>query len=206
MDHHKPALFSGHEFAAFEGASDPAEVSALAHESAALLLAHAKGAPPLEIERVLDLADEAGLDALAELWSHVGPHSLPGSLWQTYLLRAVINQRADEMSIFYRVGSETLHTLDHVVAGAPTPLGPDEVRELVDNILRGGFTGDFGHALERLSSFCRVVAAGSLEQAHDADIVSPERASQLTTQASRLTTMATQLGECARLWASGSLH
>ena len=205
VNFHRPALFEGHEFAAFRGGDDPAAVSALAHETAAMMLAHVQDAPAHVIDKVVKLTDEHGLDVVAELWSTTGPHSLPGSLWQLYLLRAVIHERADEIAYLYERGNEALHTADHVIAGAPTPVGPTEMRDLVDKILRGAFTGDFGHALERSGSFCRVVAAGSIAEANASDLVAAERAKQLTTQASRLMTMAGQFVECSRLWRVGKL-
>jgi len=205
VNFHKPALFEGHEFSAFHGGDDPAAVSALAHETAAMMLAHVQDAPPHIVEKVVALTDEHGLDVVAELWSKTGPHSLPGSLWQLYLLRAVIHERASEISHLYGLGGETLHTADPVVAGAPTPAGSDEMRDLVDQILRGAFTGDFGHALERSAAFCRVTAAGSVAEANASEFIAPERSKQLTTQASRLMTMAAQFTECARLWRSGKL-
>jgi hypothetical protein len=205
VNFHRPALFEGHEFAAFKGGDDPATISALAHETAAMMLAHVQDAPAHIVDKVVKLTDEHGLDVVADLWSTTGPHSLPGSLWQLYLLRAVIHDRADEIAHLYQRGNEALHTADHVIAGAPTPAGPTEMRELVDQILRGAFTGDFGHALERSGSFCRVVAAGSVAEANVADLIATGRAKQLTTQSSRLMTMATQFADCARLWRAGKL-
>ena len=205
VNFHRPALFEGHEFSAFQGGNDPAAVSALAHETAAMMLAHVQDAPDHVVDKVVKLTDEHGLDVVAELWSITGPHSLPGSLWQLYLLRAVIHERADEIAHLYDLGNETLQTVDHVIAGVPTPVSPTEMRTLVDKILRGAFTGDFGHALERSGSFCRVVAAGSVTEANASDLIAAERAQQLTVQASRLSTMAAQFAECARLWRAGTL-
>ena len=38
----KPALFAGHEFSAFQGGDDPAEVSAIAHDTARALLSRVR--------------------------------------------------------------------------------------------------------------------------------------------------------------------
>ena len=198
-------MFAGHEFSAFEGAADPAAVSALAHETAALLLAHVKNAPPAVIDKAVELTDENGLDLAAELWSQTGPRSLPGSLWRLYLVRAVIREHDQQMSVLYARGHEVLNTADHVVAGAPTPAGPAEIRELADQILRGAFAGDYGHALERCAAFCRVSAAGCIQEAHDSDLTAPDRAASLTTQGARLSTIAAELDACARLWRTDSL-
>ena len=56
------------------------------------------------------------------------------------------------------------HTgVDHAVAGAAEPPGPEELRAVVDAVLAGVFDGDLGVALERAAAFCRVVAAGRAE-------------------------------------------
>ena len=71
--------------------------------------------------------------------------------------------------------------------------------DLADRILRGVFEGDFAHALERAAAFCRVEAAGATSIADDQEAASPERATELTTRASRLAVTADELAVCARL-------
>jgi hypothetical protein len=206
VNFHRPALFEGHEFAVFEGAADPAEVSALAHETASLLLAHVKNAPAEVVDRAIELTDENGLDIAAELWSKTSAHSLPGSLWRMYLVRAYIRQQPEYTSDVYTRGVAKLSTADAMIAGAATPTGPEEIRALADQILRGAFAGDFGLALSRTASFCRVSAAGCLALADDYDVIShKENVDFLTTQAATLTKTATELANCARAWRSGSL-
>jgi hypothetical protein len=203
---HRPALFAGHEFSAFLGGSDPAELNELAHESARALLARVKaGGDEATLNRVVSFTDENGIDVVAELWANASAHSLPGSLWRLYLIRALIRAEATQMSFLYGRGLEVIHSVDPVVAGAPTPAGPDEMRELADVILRGAFLGDYGGALDRAASFSRVLAAGCTNMANDADLLNPERAAQLTTQAARLSTTAAEFSACARLWREGSL-
>ena len=203
---HKPALFAGHEFSAFQGGNDPAELNALAHESARALLARVRENASIEmLDRVVSFTDENGIDDLAELWANASPHSLPGSLWRLYLVRALIRAEAAQMSILFSRGLDVIHSADPVIAGAPSPAGPDEMRELADTILRGAFAGDFGNALDRAASFTRVLSAGCASLADESDLVNPERASQLTTQASRLATTASEFNLCARLWRDGSL-
>jgi hypothetical protein len=41
--------------------------------------------------------------------------------------------------------------------------------------------------------------------ANDADLLNPERATQLTTQAARLSKTAAEFSLCARLWRDGNL-
>jgi hypothetical protein len=199
-DFHKPAHFGGAEFEAFAGGEDPATVMRVAHESARALLARARHSEdPRVLERLVTYTDEHGIDALAELWARSVPQSLPGALWRIYLVRAMIHQDPETAALIYQRGTEVLRTIDPVVAGAPTPAGPQEVEELADRILRGLFEGDFAIALERAAAFCRVAAAGALSIADDRDALDPERAAELTTRAQRLATIAEELGACARM-------
>lgn len=203
---HKPALFAGHEFAAFQGGDDPAEVSAIAHSTAKALLARVnEGSDPEVIAKVISFADENGIDTLAELWSRSSAHSLPGALWRMYLIRELIRAQSEQMSLFFSYGIHQLETVDVVVAGAPHPAGPPEMVQLADTILKGAFTGDFSGALDRFAAFCRVISAGATELANESDVVDSERAQALTVQASRLLHTATELSVCARLWRDGSL-
>ena len=114
---HKPALFAGHEFSAFQGGNDPAELKALAHESARALLARVRENASTEmLDRVVSFTDENGIDDLAELWANASPHSLPGSLWRLYLVRALIRAEAAQMSILFSQGLEVIHSADPVIA------------------------------------------------------------------------------------------
>jgi len=205
-DFHKPALYGGAQFEAFPGGEDPAAVLRTAHESARALLSRARSTDdPQALERLVHYTDEHGIDALAELWARSAPRSLPGALWRIYLVRAMIHQDPEEVSLLFQRGAELLPTIDPLVAGAPEPAGPGEVTELADRILRGLFEGDFALALERAAAFCRVTAAGASDVADDQDAVLPERATALTTRALRLTTTADELSACARMARSDSL-
>ena len=202
----KPALFAGHEFNVFQGGDDPAEVSAIAYETARALLARVRDeAHPDIVEKVVSFADDNGIDTLAELWSRSSAHSLPGALWRMYLIRDLIRAQATQMSVLFGQGLSVLSTADAVVAGAPTPAGPDEMVTLADTILHGAFTGDFSGALDRSAAFCRIVSAGCTAVANESDAAHPERATTLTLQASRLTQTAHELAVCARLWRDGAL-
>jgi hypothetical protein len=89
------------------------------------------------------------------------------------------------------------HTPVHeVVAGVVDPPGPDEVRRLTDQVLRGVVQGDFADTLYRAAAFARVVAAGRAYTgtAYDSDL-----------SASRLLTMAEQLEQAATLELEGQL-
>ncbi|MBN9606015.1 MAG: hypothetical protein J0G30_05335 [Actinomycetales bacterium] len=199
-DHHKPALFGGREFEAFAGSEDPAAVTRMAHESAAALLARARSsADPAVVDRLVRFTDEHGIDAIAELWAQASEHSLPGALWRLYLVRLMIRTDPEGVAQLFQRGTEVLPTIDQVVAGAPTPAGPQEVTELIDRILRGVFDGDLALALDRAASFCRLAAAGAADVAADQEGPAPERAREFTTRALRLTTIGQELAQCARL-------
>lgn len=203
----KPALFEGHQFEAFAGSADPAAVMRVAHETAHALLSRARASDdPDVVERLVHYTDEHGVDALAELWARSGPHTLPGALWRLYLVRLLIHQDAAGVSLLFQRGTEVLATIDALVAGAPTPAGPEEITELADRILRGVFVGDFGLALDRAAAFCRVTAAGASSVADDQEGADPDRSSELTRRALRLTTTAEELAACARLARADALE
>ncbi|MEO7349759.1 MAG: DNA-directed RNA polymerase subunit beta [Terrimesophilobacter sp.] len=203
---HKPTKFSGSKFEEFEGGADPAHISRVAHETAQALLSRVRGNPdPVVIERLVAFTDEQGIDAIAELWAQSSARSLPGALWRVYLMRTLIRQSPDAIAFLFQRGTEMTPTIDHVVAGAPTPAGPAEIVELADQILRGLFQGDFAIALDRAAAFCRLAAAGATSVADDGENTEPARSTALTTQALRLSETAADLSACSSLWRMHSL-
>lgn len=203
---HSPVMFGGREFESYEGGEDPAAITRAAHESAQMLLLKARhSGDPAVVDRLVSYTDEHGIDALAELWARAHEHSLPGALWRIYLVRLMIRQDPEGVALLFQRGTEVLATIDAIVAGAPTPAGPDEVKELADRILRGVFEGDFSLALDRAAAFCRVTAAGASDVARDQELTNDDRAAELTTRALRLTTTAEELAACARLARTDSL-
>jgi len=206
-DFHKPTQYSGDKFDTYEGGEDPAQIMRVAHDTANALLNRARATEdPEVIDRLVAYTDANGLDALAELWARSSPRSLPGALWRIYLLRLLIRQDPTGTSFLFQRGTEVLTTIDALVAGAPVPTGPDEITELADQILRGLFRGDFAIALDRASSFSRILAAGCTSLADDAEPVNPDRATELTTRAARLTQTAEEFTACARMYRSGTLE
>ena len=203
---HKPTLFSGAKFESMLGGDDPAVISRIAHETADALVARVRGGgDPEVVERLVAFTDEHGIDAVAELWSRASPRSLPGALWRIYLMRALIRQDSEGTSFLYQRGTEVVSTIDPVIAGATSPTGPTEIRELADQILRGLFQGDFAVALDRAAAFCRVTSIGATSVADDSELIDPARATDLTTKALRLSLTAAEFTACARSWRSGSL-
>lgn len=195
--------------AAFDGSIggfDPADVSRVAHESATLLLHRARQDASTDIpERVNALVDEHGIDTLAELWAHSHPHSIPGALWRVYLLRAAIVQQSEETALAFERGRAHSPGIDPVVAGVVTPVGPAEVRQLADELLRGLYSGDVADAFERAAAFARVASVGSVDLAHDSETAEPERAARITRRADRLARIGAELTVCARRWRAGTL-
>ncbi|MGG7465619.1 MULTISPECIES: DNA-directed RNA polymerase subunit beta [unclassified Plantibacter] len=203
---HRPTKFPPRMFDGFVGGRDPAEQSRVAHASAVALLSRVRNDPdPEVVDRLVSYTDEHGIDAIAELWSHATPRSLPGAMWRIYLLRLLIRQDPTGTAYYFTRGTEVISTIDPVVAGASMPTGPEEIIALADQILRGLYTGDFAIALERAASFCRVTAAGCASVADDRDVVDPLKATQLTTKAARFSTIADELTSCAKLWRTESL-
>ena len=188
-------------FEAISVDADPALRTEAADRCATLLVRGAHDTSDEQVvARVVHLAETEGLDTLADLWSGSPADSLAGCLWRLYLLRAWVY--ADPAAAAREFDAGRRHTPVHeVVAGVVDPPGPDEVRRLTDEVLRGVVQGDFADTLYRAASFARVVTAG---RAH-------EGASHATTpydsdlSAARLLTLAEQLEHAASLELDGLL-
>lgn len=192
----RPAFFSPSALEAHGGAYDPTEEIHVAHETAAALVRAGRAATDPEVtERLVAIVDDIGLSTLAELWSQRPARSLPGSLWRLYVLREWVRRFPVEASREYAAGIR-FTTPNHAVAGVAEPPGPAEMERLVDEILRGVFSGDLAIALERAAAFCRVVSAGR------ADI---SAGSESAEHAANLLVMAEDLTAGARLWRAEAL-
>ncbi len=203
---HKPVRRPAELFDRRFAAEDPAEVSRVAHSTAHALLNRARTDPDGEIvERLVAFTAQHGIDDIAELWSRSPARTLPGALWRLYLVQLMIHDDPHTAALLYERGRVEIVSVDPVVAGAPSPAGPEELVALVDTILRGLFQGDFAVALDRAAAFCRVEASGATHVADDYEGTEPERASALTTRALRLADYATDLSACAALWRRESL-
>jgi len=200
-DFHKPVRRSPDTFDRHFAAHDQAAANRVAHATASALLSRVRAEPTDEVVgRLLAYSDDHGIDAIAELWAQSPARTLPGTLWRLYLLQLMIHDDPATSALLYARGRERLESSDDLVAGAPAPAGPEELVALIDQILRGVFAGDFALALERASSFARVVAAGATALADDYDATEPERATGFTTRAARLSTYADDLRAAAALW------
>lgn len=188
----------------FQGDPDPADRIALAHATAAAVVraGHDDDTDPSTTDRLVRLADEVGLDELAELWRESGPGTLPGTLWSLYLLRSWLQRNGPEASRLFSAG-ERLAEVSSAVAGLRQPPGPAEVAELGDAILTRAFDSDFAIALERAAAFCRVVASGRAAVA--GDVIDEESDRQVKLARGNLR-MADELDQAAHLWRKGELH
>jgi len=140
---------------------DPALQLQLAHDTATTLVARVRDDGTTEVlRRILDYSRENGLGEIAELWAAAPAHSLPGALWRLYVVHASIVADPDLAAHAYQRGVDNLETIDEVVAGARQPTGPEDIRDLADEILRGAFLGDLADALDRAAAYCRIEANG----------------------------------------------
>ncbi|QKJ18795.1 response regulator transcription factor [Microbacterium hominis] len=205
-DFHKPVRRPAELFDRLFAAEDPAEISRAAHSTAQALLSRVRADPDAAIiDRLVSFTGEHGIDDIAELWSRSPAKTLPGALWRLYLLQLMIHDDPRTAALLYERGRVELPSVDDVIAGAPSPAGPEELVALVDTILRGLFEGDFAVALDRAAAFCRVQASGATHLADDYEGTESDRASALTTRALRLSDYAVDLTACAALWRRDAL-
>jgi len=199
--HRRPAFPGAGHFESMVGGLDPATRSEAADRCATLLVRGARDADDAAVvERVVRLADNEGLDTIADLWSGAPPDSLAGCLWRLYLVRAWVYGDPEGAAREFDAGRR--HTpVQVVVAGVVEPPGPDEVRHLVDEVLRGVVRGDFADTLFRASAFARVAATGRAHLGHEG---SPE-SHESDLSAARLITLSEQLEHAGHLELEGKL-
>jgi hypothetical protein len=184
---------------------DPARVTEVAHETAAVIVKTGRAAHDPELtSKLVALVEDLGLSTIAELWADRPARSLPGALWRLYALREWVCGDPEGASADYAAGIR-FADVSHVVAGVAEPTGPAELQALTDAILTGVFEGDLAIALERASSFCKVVAAGRAQRANDSDDSDPMWGSALTRRAASMLTTGDDLEACARLWRKDDL-
>ncbi|PWJ26621.1 hypothetical protein ATK17_2788 [Branchiibius hedensis] len=202
----RPTPMGPGTFDAFVGNVDPADVSEVAHETAAVLVGTGRAEHDPELTaRLVHLVDELGLSTVAALWSAQPAVSLPGCLWRMYVLREWVQRNPVELSADYRTGLAHA-SVSHAVAGASEPPDPASMVSLSDSILTGVFDGDLAVALERAAAFCRVISIGRAHRADDHDGVDDTLATAQTRSAAALLSTAQDLTRCAAAWRDGRLH
>jgi len=145
---------------AASGSVDPAQLQEAADRAATLLVrgAHQSGDDGVA-DRLLHLADSEGIETLAEVWSSSPGDSLAGCLWRLYLLRSWVYADPSGVAREYEAGRSRA-PVARVVAGVADPPGPDELKAMIDQVLRGIAEGEFADVLFRAAAFARVVATG----------------------------------------------
>jgi hypothetical protein len=157
--HHRPTARTAEFFDAFASGSDPELLREAADRAATLLVRGARASGDADVsDRLVHLADTEGIDAIAEVWAGSAPDSLAGCLWRLYLLRSWVY--ADPAGVAREFEAGAAAQVARVVAGVADPPGPDELRSMIDSVLRGIAGGDFADVLFRAAAFARVVATG----------------------------------------------
>ena len=168
--HHKPLARWADYFDEFEGGADPALVSEAADRAAVLFVRGARDSHDDEVaERLLHLAETEGIETIAEVWAGSPVDSLAGSVWRLYLLRTWVHADPLRVAREYDAGRARAEVAE-VVAGVADPPGPDELRAMVDEVLRGIVTREYADVLLRASAFARVVATGRALLAEPSDV------------------------------------
>ena len=158
--HHRPLAPGGRFFEAVAAGANPGELSEAADRAATLLVRGARDSDDSEVaERLLHLADTQGIETIAELWSGSAGDSLAGCLWRLFLLRSWVYADPVGVARQFEAGRSAA-PVARVVAGVAEPPGPDELKAMVDQVLRGIAEGDFADVLFRAAAFARVVATG----------------------------------------------
>lgn len=158
--HHRPSARTAEFFDAFASGSDPELLREAADRAAILLVRGARERGDADVaDRLVHLADSEGIEAIAEVWSGSAPDSLAGCLWRLYLLRSWVYADPAAVAREYEAGRDAAQVA-RVVAGVADPPGPDELRSMIDAVLRGIAGGDFADVLFRAAAFARVVATG----------------------------------------------
>ncbi|GEP35868.1 hypothetical protein NSZ01_36360 [Nocardioides szechwanensis] len=158
--HHRPMQRGSAFFDEIVGGQDPALVTEAGDRAAALLVRGARDSDDDAVaERLLHLADTEGIESIAEVWSGSPADSLAGCLWRLFLLRSWVY--ADSQTVAREFEAGRAHAqVARVVAGVADPPGVDELRAMVDQVLRGIAGSDFADVLFRAAAFARVVATG----------------------------------------------
>ncbi len=147
-------------FAEIVGGTDPALVTEAADRAAHLLVRGARESADAAVaDRLLHLADTEGIETIAEVWSGAPADSLAGALWRLFLLRSWVHAEPVAVAREFEAGRSRAQVA-RVVAGVADPPGPEQLRSMVDEVLRGITSSDFADVLLRAAAFARVVATG----------------------------------------------
>lgn len=158
--HHSPLTPGDQFFDQILGDNDPALVQEAADAAADALVRGARAShDPAVAERILHLAESEGIETIAEVWSGAPADSLAGCLWRLYLLRSWVYADPTGAAKEFEAGRGRA-PVAQVVAGVAEPPGPEELKAMVDEVLRGIASSDFADVLLRAAAFARVIASG----------------------------------------------
>ena len=158
--HHRPMSRGSAFFDEVAGGTDPAMLREAGDLAATVLVRGARESDdPALAERIVHLAESEGLETLAEVWSGAPADTLAGSLWRLFLLRSWVYAAPERVTSEFEAGQRRVDVA-RVVAGVADPPGPEELRHMLDDVLRGITRGDFAITLFRAAAFARIVAAG----------------------------------------------
>ena len=202
----RPTLLGKVALDSLGGSPDPAMLAEAAHATASMLVESGRATTTDDAARarLVGLVDDVGLDTVAEMWAGRPARSLPGALWRLYALREWVRTAPVEASTDFAAG-RTAAAVSHVVAGAADPPTPEALRDLLDEVLHGVFAGDLDVALQRAGAFCRVVVAGRVARADEAEEHDPLGAGELTRSSAALHDTADDLEAAATLWRTHDL-
>lgn len=157
---HRPMQPGDGFFEHQDGGVDPAQLREAADRAATLVARGARDSDDDQIaERLLHLAETEGLETLAELWAGAPPDSLAGCLWRLFALREWVHADPQLAADEFAEGRASAE-FARVVAGVADPPGPDELRLMIDQVLRGIAERELADVLVRAAAFAHVVATG----------------------------------------------
>lgn len=179
---HSPIRPGDGFFDSLLGGADPALVQEAADAAATALVRGARDSDdPAVAERILHLAESEGIETIAEVWSSSPAESLAGCLWRLYLLRSWVYADPVGAAREFEAGRAKAQVAQ-VVAGVAEPPGPEELKAMVDEVLRGIAGSDFAVVLLRAAAFSRVIAAGRAALDPDAAVKDVRNMLQLSEQ------------------------
>ncbi|WP_350258414.1 hypothetical protein [Scrofimicrobium sp. R131] len=200
----RPAMLDPKEAEEIMGDGDPAEEAEIAHTSAWALMGVPEGDFDQEhVDRLVEVVQSQGVDAIAGLWDRSSEITLAGALWRLYLLwqwhqldPATVDERFDE-------GREALLAQGETPDSIP-PLG-DVLRGL--EIVLGGRASEdqLSPVLEVAARTLEVMAAGVSAGPRWIESDEHELAHPVTRRPRALLDTAQELRESARQARQGTL-
>lgn len=135
------------------------EHAGIAAETTARALLDQARSDPRDVDRLLRLADDVGLEELAALWARAETGTLPAALWALFVLQTWCRRAPLEVARLVAAGRPHAE-VSASIAGLPDETSREDVLRLADDILRGALARDLPTSLERAAALCRVLAAG----------------------------------------------